>query len=448
MSGVAYSLNSFSSFSQSPEVHLYNVGSSQKPLPRLTFGGGSINSSSKGREGVSAVRFLMSSSLKKKPTLTQLITAGTRGTVRLWSIPKLKRGQVMRDISARCLWSIDTSESGEGLSDMLVLPSANEVPMDNATNDKPLVILGGNAGALVLLDTSRCTRKSFSTTVTPTKLAAWDLYQLASRELSHLDSNARLPARRWIGVNRMSLLQCNCSRGISSFKISLVLKCGWVLAVSLTLKQSLSVDKKFAMEKSDSYNATIRVEIVHRTPRIQVFNSLLEKVEGVGGMGLNCSLPDIPIPATAPINQLRQMIWLGSVKSKKYIMPSKDKYILNEQHGPMSSDASPVLDLESDMQGLLRHQGEGLFLLDVTNLDENTRLHSIPELGLDSMNNPSQVDPFNNNRTLARLSLPNGAPLSVEMHPAGEWMVIGYGMNGRVAAAQPLELVCMRKDCP
>jgi len=31
------------------------------------------------------------------------------------------------------------------------------------------------------------------------------------------------------------------------------------------------------------------------------------------------------------------------------------------------------------------------------------------------------------------------------MHPSGEWIVVGYGLNGKRFGLKTLELVCMRK---
>jgi hypothetical protein len=167
----------------------------------------------------------------------------------------------------------------------------------------------------------------------------------------------------------------------------------------------------------------------------------------LGGMALNCSLPDIPIPSSPPINYLRPMIWLGDVKGKKYIMPSKDKYMLCEQHGTILSDSTSVLAVGAAAVGRLRHAGDGLILLDVSpNREKINHLTRDEELPSDNKCSPSQIEQPNVQRILARLPLTNGVPLSLAMHPAGEWMVVGYGLNGRRATAKSVELICMRTD--
>jgi hypothetical protein len=190
-----------------------------------------------------------------------------------------------------------------------------------------------------------------------------------------------------------------------------------------------------------SYNVSMRVQIVHRTPRVQCFNSSYEKVSILGGMALNCSLPDMPIPSSLPFDCHKQMIWLGDVKPKKYIMPSKDKFVLCEEHGMIiSSDATSG-------EGEDRHPGDGLILLDVTPYSrESGCLKSSHESLEKESNAPHHNNDYSDiHRTLARLRLTNGTPISLAMHPSGEWMVVGYGLNGRRDAMKSLELVCLRR---
>lgn len=415
---------------------MYDVASSKTPLPKLTIGT-LDNPSTKGREGISVMRFLKSASPKKKTV--QILTAGSRGTVRLWLVPGPKRGQSMKDVNARCVWSVDVSESGgEGCSDLIVLPSAN-------STDKPLVLLSGNAGSLVLLNTGRCTRKSFSTSTTPTIQSKWDLYTLTARELSKLNNDTKLPARRWMGVHQMRLLKYNCAEGVSSFKMSLVLNCGWVLVANLNILRANNLSTKKSPYESDhnhNFSISVRIQIVHQTPRVECFNSSNEKMTILGGMALNCSLPDIPTPSSALTNCINQAIWLGDVKPKKYTMPSKDKFVLCEQHGTLSTN---VVYCE---EGLSRHPGEGLILLDVASgRDEVMRGRCSEEPVQDDSSQQSQINSHTGlHRTLARLPLMNGAPLLLALHPAGEWMVVGYGLNGRCAAKGILELVSFRKS--
>lgn len=76
-----------------------------------------------------------------------------------------------------------------------------------------------------------------------------------------------------------------------------------------------------------------RMKIVHRTPRIHCFNSSKERLPAIGGMGLQYSLPEEPIPST----DFNGTILLGDVKQMHYILPLKDKYVSDEVHGNLTT---------------------------------------------------------------------------------------------------------------
>ena len=158
----------------------------------------------------------------------------------------------------------------------------------------PLVLVAGNGSSLVLLDTNKVTRKAFSTTVTPTITASWDLYQLILREYTNkVDSEAKLPARRWMAAQKMSLLgHGSTSRGVLWYKIGLVVKCGWVFMVEMSLPSSSAA-------QTQTSSISLRLNIVHHTPRIQCFSSMNERLTTLGGMALQFSLPDIPVPSSS-----------------------------------------------------------------------------------------------------------------------------------------------------
>ena len=150
---------------------------------------------------------------------------------------------------------------------MMVLPSAlpynnNDQMIKQTTTTsirKPLVLLAGNASSLALLNTNKCTRKAFSTTVTPTISASWDLYHLALRELSKMDSQAKLPARRWMAIHRLTLLGHGCANGESWFKIGMVAKCGWIFVAELSVPSSAAN----SIDANQSQTNTILASLLH-----------------------------------------------------------------------------------------------------------------------------------------------------------------------------------------
>lgn len=283
------------------------------------------------------------------------------------------------------------------------------------SKQQPLVLVAGNGASLALLDTNRITRKAFSTKVSPTVAASWDIHQLASREYAKIDS-ARLPNRKWMAGNQLTLLGHGSNRDVTWYKVGIVVKCGWAFVADISLKSSSSSATN-ALSK-----ISLQLNIVHHTPRIQCFNSLNEPLDNLGGMALQFSLPDESVPSSLAVggnDGSSNMLWLGDVKTKRYTLPSKDKYVLCEDHGKVTSsqiDSSSSLD-----QGGLVHQGDGLIL---ANLNEDRKMNA-------------------NNNICASIPLSNGSPVSLAVHPSGEWIVVGYG-NGR-SMGEKLEILSMRK---
>ncbi|KAL7538722.1 hypothetical protein ACHAXR_008756 [Thalassiosira sp. AJA248-18] len=430
------------------EVHIYDVASAQSPIPFLRLG----DSRQSRSEGILKATFFPSSTKSSSANIhgvTNIITGGNYGTVRLWSISRPQSKQQgspssISNFNTKCLWSTLVFESkGEGVCDMIVLPSesCNDDRIKPAPPvKKPLVLFAGTASSLALLDTNKCTRKAFSTTVTPTVAASWDLYHLVVREMSKIDSGAKLPARRWMAAHQLSLLCHECTNDVSYFRISIVAKCGFVIIAELSVPSASSI----STNQIQTNSIRLRLHIVHHTPRIQCFNSLNERLTTLGGMALQFSLPDVPIPSTIyrHTSQNDNMIWLGEAKARKYTMPSKDKYIVCEDHGTVSFQTAESTSSErTPSSKKLRDQGEGLILAHLDKLFDTTSAVG-PQGGA-----PEQ-ERFRNECIGARLPLSHGSPLSLAAHPNGEWMMVGYGMNGRGAATKLLELVCMRKNLP
>ena len=214
-----------------------------------------------------------------------------------------------------------------------------------------------------------------------------------------------------------------CANGESWFKIGMVAKCGWIFVVELSV--SSSVANSIDANQSQTNAIRLCLRIFHHTPRVQCFNSSNERLTMLGGMALQFSLPEIPIPSSSSDHgqhtTLQNMIWLGDVKAMGYTLPPKDKYVLCEEHGTVSSQA--VISSSDDgtsSSKTLRHPGEGLILAHFDKFYESSKA------GDDGI--PDQ-ESFRKTCICARLSLPqyHGSPLSLAVHPSGEWMIVGYG---------------------
>ncbi|KAL3810723.1 hypothetical protein ACHAXA_008496 [Cyclostephanos tholiformis] len=454
ISGVLWSPNNqdhlLVSFANRQELHIYDVGSVETPLPCIRLGDSHHPMARCAVEGIARVLFLPTSSSRCHPAImTRILAGGTRGTMRMWTIPMLSRRQRTAASfgnlgTPQCAWSFSAFGSGaEGVCDMLALGSNgdNDEKADRPTmtttssspppSTKSLVLLAGDESSLVLIDTDRCTRKAFSTTVTPTIVASWDMHQLMSKELSKVDVESRLPARGWMAAHGLRLLRREWTDRDSSFEVGIITSCGWMFVAELKVPHRASTGPVDANLTHASGPAVIhRLSIVHRTPRIRCFNSSNEPLTTLGGVALQFSLPEIPVPSTS----LRQdVIWLGDVKRMKFIMPSKDKYVLSEEHGILSSPKR-----SASSSGLLRYPGDGLLLAHFDGRTSSLVDAQGEEAGEERMSNETYIH--------ARLPLSSGSPQTLAAHPSGDWMAIGYGGAGRgEATTKQIELVSLRK---
>mmetsp|Transcript_21330 Transcript_21330/g.44355 ORF Transcript_21330/g.44355 Transcript_21330/m.44355 type:complete len:380 (+) Transcript_21330:1-1140(+) len=375
-----------------------------------------------------------------------ILTGGAYGSVRLWSITETRQ-KPLNNFNAKCLWSISVfSRREEGVGDMAILPCCSsrkaDTPSANNQSQKPILLIGGNASSLVLLDTNKCNRKAFSTKITPTILSSWDLSSMASRELAGIDPGGILPARRWMGVQKMSLMNYGCMNFICWYRVSVVVKCGWIFSLEI------KVDSSPRISNTSSNKSTISVclKLLHKTSRILCFNSGNERITSLGGMALQYSLPEIPIPSITPCNTNRNMIWVGDVKMRTYTMPSKDKFTLsNTDFSVVTPQSSLPHRKESSTDHHLREPGGGLILVALSSsLKSRTLNESLTSVDEETLLIKSN-DEHHNDCIVARLPLYHGTPLSMAIHPSGEWMVVGYGMNGRGLSSRSLELISFRK---
>ena len=225
--------------------------------------------------------------------------------------------------------------------------------------------------------------------------------------------------------HQLNMLEHKCAKGCSWFKIGMVTKCGWAFRAELSVPDQAQTD-----------SIKLRLHIVHHTPRIQCFSSNDERLHG-GGIALQFSLPDGPVPSCGHYQHTlspNNMVWLADVKARRYTMPSKDKFVVSV--GAMSLLTNESRDDHSSTHKL-RQQGDGLIL---TNFD-SFLIESSAVKGDDG-----SIDQEWNESISARLPLSqHGSPLCLAAHPSGEWLVVGYGMNGRGESTKLIELVSMRK---
>eukprot|EP00957_Ditylum_brightwellii_P108343 8265577-Ditylum_brightwellii.AAC.1 len=102
------------------------------------------------------------------------------------------------------IWNIEpfissSTSSYEGVSEMASLCGTS-----GHDETSGLVLIGGNGGSIVLLDVNKCTRKAFSTTLTPTVVRTWNMLRIMQKQRG---ISGALPSKKWLGVKKFCVWQ-------------------------------------------------------------------------------------------------------------------------------------------------------------------------------------------------------------------------------------------------
>ena len=123
---------------------------------------------------------------KSTTVLTRLITGSHYGIVRLWTLPQNLHDYKCQS-SSKIVWeynAFQNADSGnsESIVDISLLgcDSRGVVPPSEDIYSG-LVLVAGSNGSILLLDIQHCTKKAFSTSVTPTPIRKWSLQRMQLR---------------------------------------------------------------------------------------------------------------------------------------------------------------------------------------------------------------------------------------------------------------------------
>uniref|UniRef100_A0A7S1ZQD2 Uncharacterized protein n=1 Tax=Ditylum brightwellii TaxID=49249 RepID=A0A7S1ZQD2_9STRA len=272
-------------------------------------------------------------------------------------------------------------------------------------------MIGGNGGSIVLLDVNKCTRKAFSTTLTPTVVRTWNMLRIMQKQRG---ISGALPSKKWLGVKKFcvwqdawhttfddvndgegdgKLVNKKKQRNAGVVDVTVTCNCGWVLNIHIEPVSSRSMAH------------TTQSVLVHKTERIQYMNASNERLEMSSSVFSYC-LPDIPTPASQFWSS-SSYFCIGDVKSKKLVLPDKDKRILARPGGEVGT-----------IQGL--------------NSSNNDHEPNATDAILFIDRCWAQKDPASANREhgiVANIPLPYGPICSIAVNPSDEWIVVGYGRN-------------------
>lgn len=280
------------------------------------------------------------------------------------------------------------------------------------------VLLGGSLGTIVLLNWRQCSRKAFSTQVTPTIVRQWDTYQHMLMSMSSSLGKQGTPSRSHMGVhkfltghatsnhkNTSYISSGNAKQTITAFgtyTISWVTSCGWILSMNLDLHPTTT-----------STNKSSRVTVVKKSPKVQVFQADGTKVEttatttsSTNKNAVSSSWTQYSLPAKAPpADSVRNcLLWLKTPQAQK-VLPHHDQRVLAMDGAPLSSPLTTAAIITSSQESRLS-------LMDA----DNDRIVTID---------------------LPKL---NGATQAIALHPSREWIAVASS-NGRINL-----LNCRRED--
>ena len=402
------------SFLTDGRVRIYDLGTGSKaddPIHVTLSGAESLRGPLRG-EGVASLLFLS----PPNRTSSCILTGGTYGTLRLWHAPLTigstegEDGTCRRNNASRknpsMIWSVNPFSSSSSSSSAVDSEGISSICQ---AEQRGLVLVGGSKGSLVLINKGRCTKKAFSTKMTPTVVWSSNIARQVNRRRGLVDG-ARAPSMSWMGIKKISLweidLRRNCSSAADEARLTVVTNCGWAFDASICGLRGAS--SSFSAIRSAS------LELSHRTLTTRYLNSSLEEIE-IGDNARTFSLPQCPTPAHQLPGQ-SSILCIAGVRRLTKIMPSKDRRVLSSSELDQSQFVDPS-NTSSD--------GDEILLVDLDcRPSEQEQMYREFDL---------------NHNVVARIAIGKGSPRCLALHPSGEWMVVGFGSR------EELMLLCHRR---
>lgn len=260
-------------FSSSGDVHVYDVGVAASALSGSAMGCDNVvrapphiclkSAQSQCCGGSKCLLFTTTkvrTSVGNKSTfVSRLLVGYSDGVVRLWSVPRVIHKKAMSKI----LWEFSAFHPSNGFSnaeaivDMALLGGDAKSRMKSyyngmnfkRTNSNPysgLLLIAGARGSLMLIDIECCTKKTFSTSLTPTPLRRWSIprrqflvrdrmVHLGDTSISGIQKLCVWPAE-YAGFSSSNATidrATSVERVLQDSAVSLITHCGWVLDFNL-----------------------------------------------------------------------------------------------------------------------------------------------------------------------------------------------------------------------
>ena len=375
------------SFLNQGDVFIYDVTSlsSSRASPRFVrLTDKKLQHSRSRGEGITSLLFLPSDGL-----LSRVMASNTCGTVRLWTLPRFSESEDTRQMQQRVKLKWETSpfssrrgDTGnsletEGVSDMVHL-SRGDIHVDSE-----LILIGGNKGSVVLLNIKKCTRKAFSTSLTPTVVQCWNIPQIIQDQRL---ISGKIPPRNWMGIKKICVWDKTMKNSITpdnttmaqTLKAVLVSNCGWVFELNI-----------------DDTGRGVRMSIIHKTTRVNYINSDYMKIQETSD---SFSLPPFATPAVE-IKGSSSLLCLTDVKPQHLVLADK-KIFQNRQI--LSNTSLPTIIHSGENDDIVENVGEAIIFVDT-----------------------SSESKMKNDCVVSKICVGSVPPRSLIMHPSSGWIILG-----------------------
>ena len=299
----------------------------------------------------------------------QVLVGGKDGTLNLWKFSNGSQGRLAWSINP---WRANNSRNG-GISEIVHLTAGS------SKTTCGLVLVATSIGWFALIDIDNCTRKSFSSTLTPKVMKTWSISQLGGIK-KHV-----LPKSEWMGIRKCYVWADKArftnmidSKLNKSVDVGVITCGGWVILMQLTVTKGTV--------------HTLVARVLHRSPTVVQCDSTQSTF-----------YDDPRAPASVPefasvygkFDNAASQIIVTKTKPMYQVLPGSDKRVLDQSIG---------------RGGLI---------------------HSVREKG-----GPSGFTLINRRtgRPETSITIPiNGEVKQVAIHPDNEWIAVSDSQAGAIA---------------
>ena len=260
----------------------------------------------------SNTRSTCSSSLKYV-SANRILVGGDDGTLSLWKCTPPSR-DAHNATQNRTIWSIKPWDAKSGLSGGIT--NIIHLPSSPSKEKCGLLVAATSIGYFALIDMSCCSRKSFSSCMTPKLLHTWNISHLGALR-KHI-----LPSSKWMGVEKMYVLADKPTLRDCKFimdkavELAVITSGGWVIAL------------KFDMTKNKV--GAITASVVHRSPTVIQCDST--QTSFYDGPNLPASVPEFA-SVHGKFDKATSLMVVTKTKPMYQVLPDYDKRVLGQSIG-------------------------------------------------------------------------------------------------------------------